>query len=110
MILACDACASSRNDEKSEVRNGWRALPSTLPPFASTTASTSRSSVCPKTSSVVRKNQVWPPELTTALAVPFASAHVSYVECMVLGEQNSPVRPDAPPEETSNALTLSRAI
>jgi hypothetical protein len=47
MILACDACASSRNEEKSEVGNGWRIRPSTLPPWATTTASVSRSSVSP---------------------------------------------------------------
>src|ERR1041384_6230396 len=36
MILAFDACACNRNDEKSEVLIGWRNLPSFLPPFAST--------------------------------------------------------------------------
>src|SRR3954468_7625689 len=43
-ILAFEACACSRNDEKSDVLSGWRTLPSTLPPFASTTAAVSRSS------------------------------------------------------------------
>src|SRR6476619_6102984 len=33
MILAFDACAFSRNEEKSVAGNGWRTWPSTLPPF-----------------------------------------------------------------------------
>ena len=33
MTLAFDACACSKNDEKSLVLIGWRTLPSTLPPF-----------------------------------------------------------------------------
>src|ERR1043166_3363022 len=33
MILALDACACSKNDEKSLVLSGWRTLPSTLPPL-----------------------------------------------------------------------------
>ena len=48
MILAFDACACSRKDEKSVPGNGVRTLPSTLPPFFSTTASVSRSSAWPK--------------------------------------------------------------
>src|SRR5712692_1943301 len=44
MILAFDACACSRNDEKSVAGNGWRTWPSTLPPFLTTTAAVSRSS------------------------------------------------------------------
>src|SRR3954467_13163280 len=43
-ILAVGARAPTRNDEKSDVLSGWRTLPSTLPPFASTTAAVSRSS------------------------------------------------------------------
>ena len=48
MILAFDACACSRNDEKSCVFSGCRTLPRTLPPPAFTTASVSRSSAWPK--------------------------------------------------------------
>ena len=44
MTFAFEVCACSRNDEKSVVLSGWRTLPSTLPPFASTTAAVSRSS------------------------------------------------------------------
>src|SRR5215813_1466648 len=36
MTLAFDDCACSRNDEKSLVLSGWRTLPRTLPPLAST--------------------------------------------------------------------------
>src|SRR5262245_44637286 len=36
--LALDACACSRNDEKSLVLSGTRTEPSTLPPFAVTTS------------------------------------------------------------------------
>src|SRR5262252_11080926 len=38
ITLAFDACACNRNEEKSLVLIGWRTLPSTLPPLASTTA------------------------------------------------------------------------
>src|SRR5262249_47179330 len=48
MIFAFDACACSRNDEKSVAGNGWRTWPSTLPPFLTTTAAVSRSSARPK--------------------------------------------------------------
>ena len=48
MILARDACACSRNDEKSVPGKGWRTWPSTLPPFFTTTAAVSRSSASPK--------------------------------------------------------------
>src|SRR6516225_5280525 len=44
MIFAFEAFACSRNDEKSVPGNGWRTLPSTLPPLFTTTASVSRSS------------------------------------------------------------------
>jgi len=44
ITFAFEVCACSRNEEKSEVLSGWRTLPSTLPPFASTTADVSRSS------------------------------------------------------------------
>src|ERR1700729_3634785 len=37
ITLAFDACACSRNDEKSLVFSGWLTLPKTLPPLASTT-------------------------------------------------------------------------
>src|SRR5215831_17241976 len=42
--LRLEAFACSRNDEKSVPGNGWRTLPSTLPPLFTTTASVSRSS------------------------------------------------------------------
>src|ERR1700730_14953231 len=48
MILAFDDCACRRKEEKSLVLSGWRTLPRTLPPFASTAAAVSRSSACPK--------------------------------------------------------------
>src|SRR5664279_4769008 len=44
MTLAFDACACSRNDEKSLVLSGARTLPTILPPFFSTTALVSASS------------------------------------------------------------------
>ena len=47
-ILALEACACSRKELKSVPGNGVRTLPSTLPPFFSTTASVSRSSAWPK--------------------------------------------------------------
>ena len=47
MIFALDDWACSRNDEKSEPGNGCRTLPTTLPPFFTTTASVSRSSAWP---------------------------------------------------------------
>src|SRR2546425_11828741 len=56
------------------------------------------------------KNQVSPPVFTTAVPVPFASAHVSYVQWIVLGEHALPVRSDVAAEETMNALPLSRVI
>src|SRR3954451_15739715 len=48
ITLALEVCACSRNEEKSLALSGWRTLPSTLPPFASTTAELSRSSAWPK--------------------------------------------------------------
>src|SRR3989442_12282260 len=56
------------------------------------------------------KNHVPPPVFTTELPVPFASAHVSYVQWIVLGEHALPVRSDDAAEETMNALPLSRVI
>src|SRR5713226_6096220 len=56
------------------------------------------------------KNHVSPPVFTTELPVPFASAHVSYVQWIVLGEHALPVRSDDAAEETMNALPLSRVI
>src|SRR5438128_6914276 len=56
------------------------------------------------------KNQVSPPVFTTALPVPFASAQVSYVQWIVLGEHALPVRSDVAAEDTRNALPLSRVI
>ena len=48
MILAPEAWAWSRKEEKSEAGKGWRTEPSTLPPLAVTTADESRSSAWPK--------------------------------------------------------------
>ena len=48
ITLALDDCACSRKDEKSCVLSGWRTWPTDLPPLASTTAFTSRSSAWPK--------------------------------------------------------------
>src|ERR1051326_7807956 len=42
MTFAFEVCACSRNDEKSLVLSGWRTLPSTLPPLASTAAAVAR--------------------------------------------------------------------
>ncbi len=44
MICAFEACACSRNDEKSLVLIGCLTPPTTVPPAAFTTAETSRSS------------------------------------------------------------------
>jgi len=46
--LTNEACACSRNDEKSEVLSGCRTLPSTLPPLFSTTLVVSFSRSWPK--------------------------------------------------------------
>src|SRR2546422_3107598 len=56
------------------------------------------------------KTHVSPPVFTTELPVPFASAHVSYVQWIVLGEHALPVRSDDAAPETRNALPLSRVI
>src|SRR5437899_5666743 len=56
------------------------------------------------------KNQESPPVFTTAVPVPLASAQVSYVQWMVLGEHALPVRSDDAAEETMKALPLSRVI
>src|SRR4030095_16369819 len=56
------------------------------------------------------KNQVSPPVFTTAVPVPFASAQVSYVQWIVLGEQALPVRSDVAADDTMNAFPLSRVI
>src|SRR3954471_8464675 len=42
MTFAFEDWACSRNDEKSLVLSGWRTLPTTLPPLASTAAEVSR--------------------------------------------------------------------
>ena len=47
-IFALDACACSRNEEKSDALSGWRTAPSTLPPLAFTTSDVSFSSEWPK--------------------------------------------------------------
>src|SRR5262245_39218277 len=56
------------------------------------------------------KNHVSPPVFTTAVPVPLASAHVSYVQWIVLGEHALPVRSDVAADETMKALHLSRVI
>jgi hypothetical protein len=48
MMLALEAWACSRKDEKSEVFRGWSTAPTTVPPLASTTDRVSRSSALPK--------------------------------------------------------------
>src|SRR5512134_2955223 len=56
------------------------------------------------------KNQLSPPVFTIALPVPFARAHVSYVQWIVFGEHALPVRSELAAPETRNALPLSRVI
>src|SRR5712692_4410677 len=56
------------------------------------------------------KNQLSAPCLTRALPVPLASAHVSYVQWTVFGEQALPVRSEVAADETMKALALSRVI
>src|SRR4029450_153117 len=56
------------------------------------------------------KNQLSPPVFTTALPVPLASAHVSYVQWTVFGEHAVPGRWGEAAEDTTNALPLSRVI
>ena len=51
-----------------------------------------------------------PPVFTIALPVPLASAHVSYVQWMVLGEHCLPVRSELAAPETRNALPFSLTI
>ncbi len=48
-----------------------------------------------------------PPVFTTALPVPFASAHVSYVQWIVFGEHALPERSDVAAPETRSALPFS---
>ncbi|MCY1308355.1 hypothetical protein D9M70_583570 [compost metagenome] len=48
MTWALEACACSRNEEKSALAIGWRTLPTTCPPLDLTTAIASRSSEWPK--------------------------------------------------------------
>ena len=48
ITLAFEACACSRNEEKSDVLSGCRTLPSTLPPDFSTTLVVSFSRSWPK--------------------------------------------------------------
>src|SRR6266702_4524337 len=56
------------------------------------------------------KNHESPPVFTMALPVELASAQVSYVQWMVLGEHALPVRSEVAAEETMKALALSRVI
>src|SRR5262245_28198399 len=56
------------------------------------------------------KNHVSPPVFTMALPVPLARAHVSYVQCTVLGEHALPVRSDDAAPEFSMTRPLSRVI
>src|SRR5215470_3014818 len=53
------------------------------------------------------KNQVSPPVFTTGVPVPLASAHVSYVQWIVLGEHALPVRSDVAADETMKASPFS---
>jgi hypothetical protein len=56
------------------------------------------------------KNHESPPVFTSAFPVPFASAHVSYVQWTVLGEHAFPVRSELAALDTRNARPLSRVI
>src|SRR5678815_5948394 len=56
------------------------------------------------------KNQLSPPVFTMALPVPLASAQVSYVQWIVLGEHALPVRSELAAPDTRKALPLSRVI
>src|ERR687897_954652 len=56
------------------------------------------------------KYQVSPTVFTSALPVPLASSHVSYVQCTVFGEHALPVRSDDAADEITSAFFLSRVI
>ena len=56
------------------------------------------------------KNHVSAPPFTSALPVPLASAHVSYVQWTVFGEHALPVRSDEAADEMRKAFFLSRVI
>src|SRR4029453_7376469 len=75
MTLAFDACACNRKEEKSEVLIGCLTPPSTLPPFAVTTAAVSRSSACPNAKSEVKKK----PAVAAGLGQRLAGAVGEYV-------------------------------
>jgi len=73
-IFAWELYACSRKEAKSAVPNGWRTLPATLPPAASTKRLASRCIAWPNAKSAVRKNQVSPPCATIDLAALAATA------------------------------------
>src|SRR5512140_3144875 len=56
------------------------------------------------------KNHVSPPCFTSAVPVPFASIHVSYVQWIVLGEHLAPERSELPGPEPRNTLFFSFVI
>src|SRR5689334_16288952 len=53
------------------------------------------------------KNHVLPPVFTSALPVPLASIHVSYVQCTVFGLQLAPVSAEVAAPDTTNTLFFS---
>src|SRR5262245_3251492 len=73
MILALEACACSRNEEKSAVFSGCLTAPITLPPDLVTTAAVSGSSGGRDAQSDGRQYQVLPPAFTSACPVLLAS-------------------------------------
>jgi hypothetical protein len=55
------------------------------------------------------KNQVSPPDFTSARAVPLARVHVSKVHCTVVGAHWEPVRSEVAVLEARNARSFSRS-
>ncbi len=70
MTLACEACACSRYEEKSDDAVGVRTEPTTVPPAAWTAADASFSRLVPNTVSLVRKNHELSPRLISPLVGP----------------------------------------
>src|SRR5262249_33236611 len=77
MILAFEACACSRKEEKSVPGKGGRTFPSTLPHLSWTVGALSGGGGGRMEWGAVRKTHVPPPVLTIAFPVPLASAQVS---------------------------------
>lgn len=71
---------------------GWREVPTTRPPRASTTSVAAFWSAWPKAWSTVMKYQDLPPRSNTARAVPAVSAWVSSVQWELTAEQVLAVR------------------